>query len=68
LDLPNGIPSHDTDKDTFTLARKDHFWSVEYQFHETIEKGHGRIEIRKHWLIDDLEHLSGSSRKAEGVT
>jgi predicted transposase YbfD/YdcC len=45
-------------KDTFTLARKDNFRSVEHQFHETIEKDHGRLEIRKHWIIDDLEQLS----------
>src|SRR6266567_2495213 len=45
-------------KDTFTLAQKDQFRGVEHQFHETIEKAHGRLEIRKHWLIDDLEHLS----------
>ena len=45
-------------KDTFTLAQKDDFRRVEYQFHETIEKGHGRLEIRKHWLIDDHEQLS----------
>jgi hypothetical protein len=24
----------------------------------TIEKGHGRLEFRKHWLIDDLEQLT----------
>jgi predicted transposase YbfD/YdcC len=22
-------------------------------FHETVDKGHGRIEIRRHWMIDD---------------
>jgi predicted transposase YbfD/YdcC len=45
-------------KDTFTLAQKDQFRRVESQFHETMEKDHGRLEIRKHWLIDDLEHLT----------
>src|SRR5258708_1098396 len=45
-------------KDTFTLAQKDQFRGIEHQFHETIEKDHGRLEIRKHWIIDDLEHLS----------
>ncbi len=45
-------------KDTFTLAQKDDFRRVEHQFHKTIEKGHGRLEIRQHWLIDDHEHLS----------
>ena len=34
-------------KDTFTLARKDTFRDIEHQFHETIEKDHGRLEIRK---------------------
>jgi predicted transposase YbfD/YdcC len=45
-------------KDTLTLARKDHFRSVEHPFHETIDKDHGRLEIRKHWISDDLEPLS----------
>ena len=45
-------------KDTFTLAQKDQFRGVESQFHQTIEKNHGRLEIRKHWIIDDREHLA----------
>ena len=45
-------------KDSFTLAQKDHFRDIEYQFHETIDKDHGRLEIRKHWIIDDREHLT----------
>ncbi len=45
-------------KDSFTLAQKDQFRGIEHQFHETMEKDHGRLEIRKHWIIDDLEHLS----------
>jgi predicted transposase YbfD/YdcC len=45
-------------KDTFTLAQQDQFRHVASQFHETIEKDHGRLEIRKHWMIDDHEQLS----------
>lgn len=45
-------------KDTFTLAQQDDFRRVEHQFHKTIEKAHGRLEIRQHWLIDDHEQLS----------
>ncbi len=30
-------------KDTFTLARKEDFQKIEHQFHETIEKNHGRL-------------------------
>ena len=34
------------------------FWEVEHQVSETIEKAHGRLEIRKHWIIDDPTYLS----------
>lgn len=44
-------------KDTFALAQKEAFRDVEYQFSETIEKAHGRVEIRKHWIIDGQTYL-----------
>jgi predicted transposase YbfD/YdcC len=40
-------------KDTFLLARKDGFRTISHQFYEKTEKKHGRVEIRKHWIIDD---------------
>jgi predicted transposase YbfD/YdcC len=45
-------------KDTFTLARQEDFRQIEHQFHQTIEKDHGRLEIRKHWMIDDRAYLN----------
>lgn len=30
-------------KDTFTLARQEEFGQIEHQFHQTIEKDHGRL-------------------------
>jgi len=45
-------------QDTFTLAQREQFAQIQHQFHETIEKGHGRLEIRKHWMIDDQECLN----------
>jgi predicted transposase YbfD/YdcC len=45
-------------QETFALAQKDAFREVEYQFSETIEKAHGRVEIRRHWIIDDPTYLS----------
>jgi len=44
-------------QETFALAQKDAFHEVGHQFSETIEKAHGRIEIRKHWIIDDPAYL-----------
>ena len=44
--------------DTFALALKEPMGEVIPQFYETIEKGHGRLEIRTHWLIADTACLT----------
>ena len=44
--------------DTFALALKEPMGEVIPQCYETIDKGHGRLEIRKHWLIDDTTCLT----------
>jgi predicted transposase YbfD/YdcC len=40
-------------KDTFLLAQKEGFRNTSHQFAEKTEKNHGRVETRKHWMIDD---------------
>ena len=45
-------------QETFTLAQADQFSQIHHQFHQTVEKGHGRLEIRKHWIIDDPEYIA----------
>jgi len=45
-------------EDTFRLAHQEQFRNVASHFEQTVEKAHGRLEIRKQWLIDDVEHLS----------
>jgi predicted transposase YbfD/YdcC len=45
-------------QETFAMAQADQFAQVQHQFSEQVEKGHGRIEIRRHWLIDDPTILS----------
>src|ERR1700680_2968848 len=37
---------------------KSSFAMLHPNFMRTIEKDHGRLEIRKHWMIDDHEQLS----------
>jgi predicted transposase YbfD/YdcC len=44
--------------DTFHLAQQEQFRGVHSHFQQTVDKGHGRLEIRQHWLIDDVEQLS----------
>jgi len=34
-------------------------------YYETVEKGHGRIEIRRHWMIDDEETIARLDPKGE---
>jgi len=45
-------------EDTFRLAQAEPFAAAAVQFEQSVEKAHGRLEIRKHWLIDDMERLS----------
>jgi predicted transposase YbfD/YdcC len=40
-------------KATFTLAEKEAFASVACESHRTVEKAHGRLEIREYWTISD---------------
>lgn len=50
-------------QETFDLAQADQFAHVQHAFYETVEKGHGRLEIRRHWIIDDPEHITYLNKK-----
>ncbi len=39
----------------FADAQENSFQDMAHDFHETTEKGHGRIEIRSHWTISEPE-------------
>jgi len=38
---------------TFASVLADELPQIQPYFYETVEKGHGRIETRRHWMIDD---------------
>lgn len=48
---------HEDVKELFAYDRRAGFPSVEHDFHETVNKGHGRIETRRCWAISDPEYL-----------
>jgi predicted transposase YbfD/YdcC len=48
----------------FDWAMKTDFENIPHEFHRTVNDGHGRIEIRRHWLLGSVEHLDGASRWA----
>jgi len=42
----------------FEVAQKDNFSSIKHQRVETVNKGHGRLETRKYWIIDDEDIIA----------
>ncbi|MEC4806357.1 MAG: ISAs1 family transposase [Jaaginema sp. PMC 1079.18] len=48
----------------FDWLRKIDFEGVPHEFHQTVNDGHGRIEIRRHWLLSSVEYLETASRWA----
>ncbi|MGL5833686.1 MAG: ISAs1 family transposase [Waterburya sp.] len=49
----------------FHQARRQGFNSVKDQFHSTIEKGHGRLEIRRYAVMGNTQHLLGANKWPE---
>jgi predicted transposase YbfD/YdcC len=48
---------HQDVEQLFEWARKIDFKDIPHEFHQTLDGNHGRIELRRHWLIGDVEHL-----------
>ena len=53
---------HDDVEQLFDWARKTEFKDIEHEAYQTIDKGHGRIELRRYWLLDKVEHLENAER------
>ena len=41
----------------FAHARATAFQDVAHDFHATVNKGHGRLEVRRHWTISEAEYV-----------
>lgn len=55
---------HEAVGDHFDAALKEAFREFPHTFHETVEKGHGRIETRRCWVIGDVAWLPRSGEWA----
>jgi len=51
--------------DFFTTAYDNSFQGVQYQYEETLDKGHGRVEVRRYWISDDLDSIYKPERWAK---
>ena len=49
---------HDDVQDLFDYAQEINFQNVAHDFAQTIEKDHGRLEIRRHWTISEPEFMA----------
>jgi predicted transposase YbfD/YdcC len=49
----------------FTSALADEFSQIQVYSYETVEKGHGRLEVRRHWMIDNKEVIARLDPKGE---
>jgi len=52
-------------KATFALAEQEAFAGLQWESDRSVEKGHGRLEIRDYWTIGDpeiLEYLDAEKR------
>ena len=49
---------HNDVGDLFAYAQEIKFKDVAYDFAQTIDKNHGRFEIRRHWTISEPEFLT----------
>jgi predicted transposase YbfD/YdcC len=45
----------------FAHAQAVNFAGIEHDFYQTIDKGHGRIEVRRYWTMEQVEFLSDAN-------
>jgi len=53
---------HDSIIDYFTIAEENGFKNTPIQFKETLDKGHGRVEIRRYWISNYLDSIHNTKR------
>ncbi len=49
---------HNDVQDLFIYAQEPSFRDIAHDFEQTIDNGHGRIEIRRHWTISEPEFIA----------
>ena len=46
----------------FAQAQAHNFAGIEHDFHQTLDKGHGRVEIRRCWTMGQVEFLINADK------
>jgi len=58
---------HKEVKAFFNDAFKTGFMNIPHDYHETIDAGHGRVEVRRYWTVEGLQWLTQTNKWA-GLT
>jgi predicted transposase YbfD/YdcC len=53
---------HQDVEQLFDWASQQQFKDMPHEYHQTLDKGHGRLEIRRHYLLNSVEHLVDAER------
>lgn len=53
---------HEAVQDFFAVAQADAFAGVDHDFYEEIDKNHGRLEIRRYWITEELRTLPNTEQ------
>lgn len=53
---------HDNIALFFDYAATNDFSGIDYDYYEASDGGHGRVEVRRHWTVSDLDWLDGKDR------
>lgn len=59
---------HEAVVQLFNQARQQQFCDTEHDFYQTQERGHGRVETRRYWVMGQTEYLIGSENWAKLTT
>jgi len=55
---------HEDVAQLFEWGQRQQFRNMPHEFYQTSNSGHGREEVRRHWLLEGVEHLEGAQRWA----
>lgn len=53
---------HEAVEDYFQMASRSGFKNIPHDYYEDVDQGHGRLEVRRHWILDDLEILPNTAQ------
>lgn len=56
---------HKDVQDLLAYAQEINFRDVAHDFHQTVDKNHGRLEIRRHWTVSEPEFITFLDPKAK---